>query len=68
MSMPEELAEEYERIVKSLELHRGLLATLQRVRSEAQSFNWVIEGEMKIIAIFGDRKRELEQKFIEKVD
>jgi hypothetical protein len=58
----EELREEYERIVKILELHRGLLTTLLRIKRKTQGFEEVIRGEARIIAIFDDRRKKLEEK------
>ncbi len=66
-----ELIDEYDRISRHLELHSDLLATLKRVRTlgggrvESEGFEGVLNGEAKIIAIFGDRKRDLEQKIFE---
>lgn len=66
-----ELIDEYDRISRCLELHRSLLATLERVRTmgggrvEPHGFEEVLNGEAKIIAIFDDRKRDLQQKIFE---
>ncbi|MEM2933898.1 MAG: hypothetical protein QXL78_03120 [Methanocellales archaeon] len=64
MCRVEELKEEHERIMKSLELHKGLLSTLLRIKSETRGFEEVVKGEARIIAIFDDRRKKLE-KFLE---
>ncbi|MEM2925515.1 MAG: hypothetical protein QXJ68_07505 [Methanocellales archaeon] len=64
----EELKAEYERIIKGLELHNNLLSTLLRIKSETScledetsGLEEVIKGEARIIAIFNDRRKKLEE-------